>query len=315
MRVLVIGAGRSGTTWVGNVLGRTAGTDFLNEPDDPTWQPFASRAGRGRGIFPVVRPGEPAPATMIRLWDAAFGAPVRYLRGQDRVARKLFFGVPSVERRKITHPDRSGSTMRLRFAGALAVPRHHKVAPRNHVVKTVRMQFALEWIYERWQPAVVVCRRHPLDVIASRLALGLEHRLELLAPEVRAYALDHYGVRVPTTDDPVIGMSFIVGLLMALQNDGLRAHPEFHVVDHETLCVDPIGEFRMLTEVLGLEWTPWCEDFVVESNRPGVRYELRRVASEQPGRWRHRLSADDARTAARVVDQFPLGRSYDMSVA
>jgi hypothetical protein len=62
-------------------------------------------------------------------------------------------------------------SMRLRLAGALAVPRSLPVGTRHRVVKSVRSHFMVEWIHENWEPAVVVCRRHPLDVVASRLEM------------------------------------------------------------------------------------------------------------------------------------------------
>ena len=89
-RVLVTGAPRSATTWVGVVLGATEGATYLHEPDEISWRPFALAALRGQSHAPILAPGEPAPRAYERLWDAAFGEPVHFVPGQQQLARALY---------------------------------------------------------------------------------------------------------------------------------------------------------------------------------------------------------------------------------
>ena len=42
--LLIVGQGRSGTTWVGEVLGRAEGARYVHEPDDERRDPQALRA-------------------------------------------------------------------------------------------------------------------------------------------------------------------------------------------------------------------------------------------------------------------------------
>ncbi len=181
-------------------------------------------------------------------------------------------------------------------------------------MKSVRLHFALDWIREQWNPTIVVCRRHPLDVVASALPLDTPHELYWLAPAARQQAMDRWGVREPSVDDPVTCMAWRAGLLMSILLEQIEAHPEMHVVDHEHMCQDPVVRFRELAASLGLEWTDESDQFVVDHNRPGSGYDIERVAADQPGKWRTRLSADEARTAARVLAQFPISRTYDLGV-
>jgi hypothetical protein len=82
------------------------------------------------------------------------------------------------------------------------------------------------------------------------------------------------------------------------------------VIDHEHLCRDPVVGFRDLVQGLGLEWSAEAETFVRESDVPGQGYELHRVASQQPGKWRARLDRDEARRIARVLSRFPIAERY-----
>ena len=70
-RVLVAGLPRSGTTWVGEVLGRTAGARYLHEPDNHLVRPDAWWAKRRFGPYPELSPGA-AGGDYERLWALAF---------------------------------------------------------------------------------------------------------------------------------------------------------------------------------------------------------------------------------------------------
>jgi hypothetical protein len=71
---------------------------------------------------------------------------------------------------------------------------------------------------------------------------------------------------------------------------------------------------RDLVNSIGLAWTPATERFIAEHERPGTGFVIDRVASEQSGKWRTRLSEVDARTAADVIAQFPVSDRYDLRV-
>ena len=86
---------------------------------------------------------------------------------------------------------------------------------------------------------------------------------------------------------------------MSALDDACRAHPEFHVVDHEVLCRDPHAEYRKLFDAIGLDWSDEVESHNERANRPGAGYETNRIAGEQSGKWRERMAPDDAAVIAR----------------
>jgi hypothetical protein len=313
MRILVTGVGRSGTTWVASTLAVASGAALLREPDTVDAGAFAMRALRGLGMNPMIGAYEEGPRDLVRLWDAAFGAPVRYVRGQQRIADVFFNRSSPVQRKDTCHPVQPVVTPSLRLAAAFAVPWRNP-GTDHQVVKSIRLPFAVEWVSARWHPAVIVCRRHPLDVIASQFELGHESNLQWLPPAARAIATDRYGIVEPSAYDMLGGMSWRVALSMSALDDACRAHPEFHVVDHEVLCRDPRAEFHSLFDAIGLEWGDEVESFIEQSNRPGEGYETNRIASDQSGKWRARMTPDDARAAAAVIAQFPIAARYDLPV-
>lgn len=318
MRVLVIGHERSATTWTGEVLGETAHSGYVNEPDDPRMNPFAIRSMAGRGSLPVLRAGDPATPGLVDLWDFAFGIrSPRYVRGQHRVSMRLLPRARVQDLDDMESPARR-LTPRLRLAAALGVPRHlQPQADRQHVVvKSVRAPFMLDWIRTRWDPAVVVCFRHPLDVVASVLAAGNVGRsaaavARRLPQEVRDYGTDHFGVPFPTSDDRVELLAWRLGLVMSRLDEECQANPEFQVVEHSRICEDPPARLHELVDAVGLTWTDETEAFVTGSNRPGTTWQTSRVASEERDRWRTRLTREQAEVASRVISRFPIAARYE----
>ncbi|MDP8975956.1 MAG: hypothetical protein M3N28_06260 [Actinomycetota bacterium] len=55
-----------------------------------------------------------------------------------------------------------------------------------------------------------------------------------------------------------------------------------------------------------MSWADAAERFVGESNRHGSGFETKRVASEQPGRWRRRLGPEQVDTIMKQLQRFPM---------
>src|SRR5439155_17285122 len=72
-----------------------------------------------------------------------------------------------------------------------------------------------------------------------------------------------------------------------------EGHPDWLAVRHESLCLDPGGGFRELFDSLGVKWADAAERYLAEADRPGSGYQTFRVAAEQPGRWRQRLTSEE----------------------
>jgi hypothetical protein len=310
-RVLVVGAARSGTTWVGEVLGKTQGASYLHEPDSFDWVPFAARARAGLGLLPAVEPGDPAPRLYAKMWDAAFQARREALRND--VATRIYARIGENEKYKMLPPGGRRSR-RLRVVTRLAGPRYSARGAAHLVVKSVTVPLALEWIAARTGASVVLVRRNPLDVIASRVALGpmfLGNVLDYVDEQSVASRLARWNAPPrPAQTDRFANFVWMAGFTMSAYDEVAAAHPEFHVVDHESLCADPVRRFRRLVMQLGLDWTDDCEAYLHSSNTPGTGFETKRVAAELGGNWPMHLSAEQAATARRILSQFPIARLY-----
>jgi hypothetical protein len=177
-RVLVAGLPRSGTTWVGEVLGRTDGARYLHEPDNHLVRPDAWWAKRGLGPYPELAPPDDG-GDYERLWATAFaGGPRR---------SPLYAGARILQRAGAPHTSgRLASRSRQRS----------RSAPGPLVVKSVHCARSLEWVAARFRPAVVVVERHPFGVIASWRKLGWDDFLDSDRGALR-YSVAVLGVAPP----------------------------------------------------------------------------------------------------------------------
>lgn len=304
--VLMVGVPRSGTTWIGEALGRTSGATFVNEPDGDH-DPFAFGARLRHGVTPELAPGDPA-TSLERLWAGVFagGRPPRTPR--DRVARRLYAGVPVEARWAAWLGERPSA--RLRLVGRLAVPRGAGPPGRPGAVvvaKSVRAELSVEWIVARFSPRVLIVERNPLNVLASWIELGYV-RDPREVQIYRSIADRRWGVDAPASGAPLLErQTFTFGVLATALAEAAAKHPDWIRTRHDHLCGDAPVRLADLAGSLGLDWAAASADFVAESDAAGSGYRLERATSSQPERWRERLDDAQVATIRAGLSRFPSG--------
>ena len=167
--LLVVGAPRSGTTWVRQVLGQDPGVLSLAEPDSEGNRGAAIRAKRAVGRFPCLSPGDRADEyRRLWVWILA-GAPVT---PRQRVADWILAHA-NPDRRARYYSGRRSPLLSL--AGTVAdIPDPGSAPaadPRTVVVKSVHAPLTAEWLDDEFDIDVLVLHRHPGAILASWLAL------------------------------------------------------------------------------------------------------------------------------------------------
>jgi hypothetical protein len=282
--VLVAGLPRSGTTWVGEVLGHAAGARYLHEPDNHLVRPDAWWAKRELGPYPELRPGSSG-GDYDRLWSLAFaGGPRPSL---------LYAGARILQR--------AGAS---RLSGRLAGRQRSRPAPGPLVVKSVHCARSLEWVADRFDPAVVVVERHPFGVISSWRKLGWDDFLDN-DPGALRYAMAVLGVDPLPQGAPWLERAaWHYGLLSSYLEQARRRHPDWLVVRHEVLCSGPEPAFQRISARLGLQFTEATARFLSASNRPGEGYSTHRLWHEQVDGGRSRLTPAERALVLAVLDRF-----------
>lgn len=320
--VLVVGIPRSGSTWIGNVLGHAAGGELVHEPDNEKEHLRALVAKSGLGRFPVLRPGDSAPA-YASLWLGVLADDSAPSTGgrRERAAARVWRGVSAAEREAAVQGRRSART---RLAAVLAgsprqrpdrrphevpteQPQRPDVAPR--VVKSVHLMLAVEWLADLLPTTrVVLVTRHPANVLSSWLDMQLPDRDRQLdrRAAVQEQYLAPWGVEPPPAGaDALARAAWQVCLLTAASLEVAARRPDLAMVSHDELCLDPASLFPALAGAVGLAWTVEAERFLLASDRPGDGYVVQRRAADQPDRWRTRLGTPEIRALLGAAEQFP----------
>src|SRR4051812_34732068 len=171
--ILVTGAHRSGTTWVGKMLALAPGIGYIHEPFNPLTPPGISAAPFDR-FFTTVTDANAA------AYDPA-------------LARTLAFRYDLARQVRALRSPREAAHAARDFA-AFARARATHARP---LVKDPIALFSAEWLAERFEMDVLVTIRHPAGFASSLKRLGWRHdfrgflgdeRLAAFAGEIRAQA-------------------------------------------------------------------------------------------------------------------------------
>jgi hypothetical protein len=300
-RFLLAGVPRSGTSWTGEALGHAEGVGYVDEPDGFR-DAFAFRVMMQHGENPALAPGDAAPDYQ-RLWAGAFAGGLAPSGFRGRIAQRAYRSVDTPVRQRARAGE--GVAPALRIAQWFARPPEADPTLQHVLVKSVQCARSIEWIQQKFEPQVVLLFRHPLNALASWRDLGFVRNPRegaALADDARR----RWGVSEPGPDAPQLAQqAFIFGVLTEALMAAAAHHPEWVVAQHETLCADASMGLRDLAGQLGLTWTERAEQFVRDSDRVGEGYATKRVASDQPDRWRERLSDTDVDVIRRVLAEFP----------
>ena len=258
--ILVTGAPRSGSTWVGNVLALDRTSGYIHEP-------FNRRCSRG-----IFRTG--FPHSFVYLTPETEG--------------------PYIEALRDTMAWRYSPRSELRAIGVRRWPRPRKALGRlvrdYAYFETMRLRgarvilkdpiavFSADWIARRFDARVVAVIRHPAGFVASLRAAGwhrvhfdvflnqpqlMRDRLAPFADEIEAA----FRTRPDAIDAGTLLWRIIHHHIARLQDE----HPDWVFVRHEDLARDPEAAFPDLFARLGLEFTE------------KVRANLDRFTSESGG--------------------------------
>jgi hypothetical protein len=282
--ILVTGAHRSGTTWVGKMLCAGGGAFYIHEPfnnvrrSGPTWVP------------------KPFPFWFYCISDADCDYE-RLLRNVVAIKYPLLPALASS--RSPSHLGRAGRDWALSLAA--------RMRRKRPLVKDPIALFSAEWLARRFGMTVVVLIRHPAAFAASlkRLDwwfkfsnwLGQERLmrgyLAEYAESIRKYAAG----KKDLIDQAILMWNCMYSVVNRYQSE----HPDWAFVRHEDLAVSPLEGYRALYAHCRLAWTPGVETAVRDfSQQPDARplsadrpTDIRRESRNTVSVWKRILTPEE----------------------
>lgn len=271
--VLLLSLPRSGSSWVGEMLGYPRSALYLREPVTQA----ARRAGMQEGAVAYVDPAAPSPIHRL-------------------AAARAFHGVPRFRGNTVPFPRRWG--MRTR--------------PRKRVIIKEVNPLAAEWLIGTYRPRVILLTRHPAAVAASYHGLGwngVRPRETFIRHErLRHDRLAPWAEELAGVEDFWEYEGLRQGALLYLADRATALASDVLWTSYERLCAHPRQEFRRLADFSGIHWGRSAEKHLAEKGQvsDGRHFGTSRNTSSMPDRWKQRVADAELRRLRNAYWRFPL---------
>jgi hypothetical protein len=291
--ILVTGAHRSGTTWVGKMLAASGEATYISEPLN-CWH----------------RPG--VMSAPIRYWytyicDLNETEYLWPLRQTLELRYHTWLEIKSIH-------DPKDFLRMLRDGSNFISGRLMKKRP---LLKDPFAVFSAPWFAERFGCQVVVVTRHPAAFASSLKRLGWNFNFKdlLEQPLLMEHWLEPYrGEMEEALKDPgdIIGKSSLLWWIIYQVVSQLQdKYPSFRIVRHEDLSSDPTGSFEALYRDLGLRFSSRARESIARSSSSENPKEISKrniYATRLDSRgnlenWRLRLDTSEIKRIRQVTEE------------
>lgn len=308
--VLILGAPRSGTTWLAKIIDSHPDVLYRHEPD---------------ATFPGPSPLTPdALPMLLARWAAETGARTVTKRpyfekswqpGWARGLRTLFANVVSAAAR-LPRP--------LGALGDLSVPDFGTLPAPRLEIKSINWTEGAP-ILARTLPdsRTIFILRHPSGQVASVMRGNRQRRFDLKTAGTDMPFDEAAATRFAAACgvDPAAFQALPAAAKYAWSwrafNEpvytALAVQPNVQVVLYEALCAEPEMLSRRILRFAGLDWNPQTEDFVARSTAhrgDAGYYAVFRDAVAAAEAWRTSMPASDQAAVRSVVAASPLARFW-----
>jgi hypothetical protein len=289
--ILVTGAHRSGTTWVGRMLAADVLTAYISEPLNVLHRPGIFRAKVPHWYQYICDENESEYLSAFQqlldfdyhLWDE-----IRSIR-----SLKDFL--------------RMGRDFRV-FSNGL-------MYGQRVLIKDPFAVFSAPWLAKKLNCKVVVTVRHPAAFANSLKRLNwpfdfndlLDQSL-LMRDNLEPYRDEMQSIK----SDDIIGQAALLWKTVYRSVHSTRElNPDFIVVRHKDLSRDPVNGYRGLYASLGLDYTPRVEKIILDSTSSDNPAELSRKKTHSVkldslasvDNWKKRLTEDEIKRVREITEE------------
>jgi hypothetical protein len=244
--ILVTGAHRSGTTWVGRMLAANPQTAYISEPLNVLHRPgvFHAAVQYWYPYITEVNESQYLPA-FRELMDLKYD---------------LFAEVGSLRSRRDL----------MRMGRDLAIFANGKIRGQRVLLKDPFAVFSTPWFAKKLNCEVVITVRHPAAFASSlkRLNWPFDFNHLLSQPGLMQDHLEAERTEMQAMQaDDIVGQAALLWRMIYRFVHGTSGlFPGFKIVRHEDLSLDPVAGFRSLYQSLDLAFDEKVRDVILNSS-------------------------------------------------
>jgi hypothetical protein len=291
--ILVAGAHRSGTTWVGKMIAASPEVAYISEPLNIWHRP---------GVFK-----QPTQYWYTYICD---DNQADFLPAfQETLRFRYHLGLEIQSLRSLKDFGRMLRDWRWFMQGRLQDARP--------LLKDPFAVFSAPWFAEQLNCRVVLTVRHPLAFVSSLKRLGwkFDFRDLLAQPLLMRDCLEPFRAemeQIVTEPQDIIEQGCLLWRMVYTAVDGFRnRYPEFIVVRHEDLSRQPEEAYRQLFAALGLAFTSEIQQTLLNASQSGNPAELSKHkvhavnldSRANLSNWKKRLAEDEIRRIRAVTGE------------
>ncbi len=294
--ILVTGAHRTGTTWVGRMLAANPDVAYISEPLNVLHRPGVMR-------------------TAVQHWYT-------YITDENGQTYLPALRETLAYRYHLPAEILSLRSMHdfLRMCRDVGIFTRGGLLHQRPLLKDPFAVFSLPWCAEHLDCEIVVTVRHPAGFASSlkRLNWPFDFGDLLAQPLLMRDHLAPYRSRMEEMPaDDIIGQaSLLWTMIYQSVQEACRRLPAVRVVRHEDLSLDPVGGYRRLYGELGLNFTPRVERSILEASssenpsevsRKKV-YSVKLDSRANLHNWKRRLSPEEIARIRQLTEE--VAREY-----
>ena len=289
--ILVTGAHRSGTTWVGKMLAADPLIAYISEPLNVLHHP---------GIF-----GAKVPHWYQYICDENESEYLSAFQQLLDFDYHLWDEIRSI--RSLKDFLRLGRDFRI-FSNGL-------IHGQRLLIKDPFAVFSVPWFAEKLNCKVVITVRHPAAFANSLNRLNWPFDFNDLLDQsllMRDYLEPYRDEMQSIKSDDIVGQAaHLWKVVYHLVHSTRELNPDFIVVRHRDLSRDPVNGYRALYASLGLDYTARVEEIILDSSSPDNPVELPRRKTHSVkldslasvDNWKKRLTADEIKRVREITEE------------
>lgn len=303
--ILVVGAHRTGTTWVGKMLAAGGQMAYISEPTNVLHRPGILRVPTPYWYTYICQENE-------HLYYPALRETLKY-------RYHLLAEIGSL---------RSGKDL-LRMLRDLGIFLRGRLFRQQPLLKDPFAVFSAPWFAERLGCQVVITVRHPAAFASSlkRLNWPFDFTDLLAQPLLMQDWLEPFRSEMEDMQKGPAGIIDQASLLWKIVYQTVsqyrQVHPDFLLAYHEHLSLNPLAGFEELYQKLGLEFNSRAQAAILSASSPDnpkegskkSKYTVRLDSQANLHNWKRRLERDEIRRirslTEAVTDVYYPGLDWD----
>ncbi|MBC8332755.1 MAG: glycosyltransferase [Anaerolineae bacterium] len=281
--IVITGVHRSGTTWVGKMIAASRDVIYLSEPLNLWHRPGVMRTPVAHWYQYICDENEQFFLPALR----------ETLGYRYHISTEIF----SI--RTVKDIGRMLRDMYRFIKGNLTDARP--------LLKDPFAVFSSPWFSRRLGAKIVIVVRHPVAFVSSLKRLGWTFDFQNILDQPLLMR-DHLGefrpemeAMLPYPDDIVGQGSLLWRMVYSVVDQYRTTHPEFVVIRHEDISLNPVDGYQDMYAALGLAFTPWVRRKITQSthkSNPKEQPEQREFSTQLDSRanllnWKHRLTDEE----------------------